>query len=217
MRFDEVVKIIIRATFDQVMNCLRYNLYCLDPPTITSGMLDAYGIHNYVTKTSFWKTVEEMVKKYNNTVLFKGEFGAFRFVFSHVIEEVYKVEGTDIYVDVLDCSNIKCDVVPRSHALYVYIEGEYNNRVILRLNVVTLLKLAIYENPYFRDCLEQFVQDPFSMDKIVEIAQCSYSILTKHRSIFDAIFGQRHKDLEHIIRRSPLLKKYANIFLQAGH
>uniref|UniRef100_A0A7J2U3V5 Uncharacterized protein n=1 Tax=Ignisphaera aggregans TaxID=334771 RepID=A0A7J2U3V5_9CREN len=211
VKIAEAVEIIIRGVYDQVMNCVRHDLHCLDPPCLTSGMLDLYKIHNYSTKINFWKAVEEIVRRYNNVELFKSRFGLFRLVFHHGIEEVYRVNGANIYVDVLDCDTAKCSVTPRSHVLRIYLEGVYNNRVILRMNIVTLIKIAIYENPYFRDCVENFAQNPFEQQTVFSLAQCTLAILFKHKSIFDLLFTKMPKDINEIVKRSPILKKYIGV------
>jgi len=211
VKIADVVKVVIRAIYDQVMNCVKFDLHCLDPPCLTSGMLDSYGLHNYSTKMNFWKTVEEIARKYNNIELFKSKFGLFRLVFHHTIEEVYRVDGTSIYVDMLDCDIVKCSTTPRSHILRIYLEGVYGDRVILRINVVTLAKMAIYENPYFKDCLENFTQNPFQQQSVFTLTQCVLVILYRHKSIFDLLFVKRPKDVSEIIKRSPLVKKYVGV------
>jgi len=211
VKIADVVKVVIRAIYDQVMNCVKFDLHCLDPPCLTSGMLDSYRLHNYSTKMNFWKTVEEIARKYNNIELFKSKFGLFRLVFHHTIEEVYRVDGTSVYVDMLDCDIVKCSTTPRSHALRIYLEGVYGDRVILRINVVTLAKMAIYENPYFKDCLENFAQNPFQQQSVFTLVQCVLVILYRHKSIFDLLFVKRPKDVSEIIKRSPLVKKYVGV------
>jgi hypothetical protein len=208
MKLIDVVRIIIKAIYDQVTNCLRYNLHCMDPPCITSGMLDRFGLHNYSSKMSFWKAVEEIIEKYNNVELFKSRFGLFRLAFHHDIEEVYRISGTDVYIDVLDCDIVKCDITPRSHVLRVYLEGMYGNRITLRINIIMLIKMAIYENPYFRECLEGFVQNPFQQQTITTLLQCILAILYKHKSIFDMLFVKRPKDVNEVLKKSSLLRRY---------
>jgi len=208
MKVLDVVKLIIRATYDQVMNCIRYYLHCLDPPSTTSGMLDRYGLDTYAKKLSFWKTVDNIISKYNNVELFKGKFGDFRLVMVHAIEEAYKVENSDIYIDPLDCSYIKCTATPRSHTLRIYLEGIYSERVILRINIVTLLKLAITENPYFRECFEEFVENPTSTEVIMKLANCSLSVLSKHKSLYEILFNKHTKNVLDILKRSPIARRY---------
>jgi hypothetical protein len=208
MKILDVAKIIIRTTYDQVMNCVRYYLHCLDPPSTTSGMLDRYGLDTYAKKLSFWRSVDTIISKYNNVKLFKGKFGDFKLVMVHAIEEVYKVENSDIYVDPLDCNYLKCVATPRSHTLRIYLEGVYSERVILRINIVTLLKIAISENPYFRECLEEFVENPVSVDVIMKLANCSLSVLSKHRSIYEMLFNKHAKNVLDVLKHSPIVWKY---------
>ncbi|MEM1645602.1 MAG: hypothetical protein QXL96_07020 [Ignisphaera sp.] len=208
MKVLDAVKIIISSTYAQTLNCIRYDLHCLDPPSITSGMLDRYGIETYAKKLSFWKIVDTIISRYNNLTLFKGRFGVFKLVLNHDIEEVFKVENSDIYVDSLDCNYLSCVATPRSHTLRIYLEGMYGERVILRMNIVTLLKLAIVENPYFRECLDEFVANPLSIETITRLANCSLGILAKHKSIYELLFSKHTKNAKDILKYSPLLKKY---------
>ncbi|MEM1526780.1 MAG: hypothetical protein QW775_03580 [Ignisphaera sp.] len=208
MKVLDVVKIIINSTYVQTLNCIRYDLHCLDPPSVTSGMLDRYGIETYAKKLSFWKTVDIIISKYNNIALFKGRFGVFELSLNHDIEEVYKVENSDIYVDSLDCNYLNCVATPRSHTLRIYLEGMYGERVILRINIVTLLKLAIVENPYFRECLDEFVVNPLSLETITRLANCALGILSKHKSIYELLFSKHAKNATDVLKHSPFLKKY---------
>lgn len=207
MKIDEVMVIVVRAVSDQVSNCLRYNLNCLDPPCITSGQLDGYGLRNYSSKASFWRAVDSIVSRYNGITVFRGRFGVFKLLLVHSIEEVYRVENTPIYVDSLDCEYVNCTTVPKTHSLRIYLEGSYSNRVIFRMNIVTLLKLAIAENPYFKECLERFAENPFDRGRLIHIASCSLSVLSKHRSIYDVLFNRYPKDITEVLRRVPALRR----------
>lgn len=211
MRLSDVVRIIVRATYDQVLNCVRYDLHCLDPPILTSGMLDHYGFNNYAKKLSFWKTVDIVISKYNGIVLFKGRFGLFKLILSHDIEEVYRVENSNIYLDALDCNYLRCITTPRSHTLRVYLEGTYGERTILRINIVMLLKIAVMENPYFRECLEEFASNPLIVETILRMANCAMSVITRHRSIYELLFDRHTKDVLDVLKHSPLLRKYLSI------
>lgn len=211
MKLIDAVRIIIHATYSQTLNCIKYNLHCLDPPSVVSGMLDHYGLDNYTKKLSFWKAVDTIVSKYNGVVIFKSRFGLFKLVINHSIEEVYRVENSDIYLDILDCSYMKCVATPRSHTLRIYLEGEYSKRVILRMNIITLLKIAIYENPYFRECLEEFVADPLSPKAMLKIANCAMDVVARHRNIYGLLFSRHAKDAVEALRYSPLLKKYLDV------
>jgi len=210
MKIQEAIGIIIRSTYDQVLNCLRYELHCLDPPSVTSGMLDKYGVESYAKKLSFWRTVDNIISRYDNTVLFKGKFGVFRLAIVHEIEEVYRVENEDIYVDPLDCDYLSCSATPRSHSLRIYLEGVYSERVILRINIITLLKMAVAEAPYYRECLEEFVEDPLSLGKVLKLANCSLSVLTRHRAIYDILFNKKPGSGLDILRHSPILRRYVS-------
>lgn len=200
--------IIVKAICDQVSNCLRYNLNCLDPPCITSGQLDVYGLKNYSTKASFWRNVDLIASKYNGITIFRGRFGVFKLFLNHGIENAYKIENTSVYVDPLDCEYVSCVGIPKTHSLRVYLEGSYSDRVILRINIVTLLKLAVIENPYFRDCLERFAEDPFNEKSLIHIASCSLSVLSKHRSIYDILFNRYPKSISDALKRIPILRSY---------
>lgn len=202
--------LVVKAINNQVSNCLRYNLNCLDPPCITSGQLDVYGLRNYSTKASFWRSIDSIASKYNGITIFKGRFGVFKLFLVHSIENAYKIENTSIYVDPLDCEYVNCIGVPKIHSLRLYLEGSYSNRVILRMNIVTLLKLAITENPYFKECLERFAEEPFNEKRIVHIAGCSLGILSKHRSIYDILFNRYPKSISDALRRIPILKGFAS-------
>lgn len=208
MKLTNVIKLVIRLIYDQVLNCIRYDLHCLDPPIVTSGMLDKYGLDNYAKKLSFWKTVETIVSKYNGIILFKGKFGLFKLVLNHNVEEVHRIEGSDVYIDSLDCNYVKCTITPRSHTLRIYLEGVYGERVILRMNIITLLKIAIAENPYFRECLDEFVADPLEYKAIMRISNCALSIITKHKNIYDILFNKHARDITDILKYSSILKKY---------
>lgn len=208
MKTSDVARIIIKAVYDQVLNCIRYDLHCLDPPCITSGMLEKYGFNSYVRKMSFWRSIDEIAARFNNIVVFKGKFGLFKLILSHDVEEVYRIEDGDVYVDVLDCNYIKCSITPRSHVLRIYLEGVYGGRVILRINLVTLLKMAIAENPYFRECLDKFVGNPLEPRSILYVAQCALSIITRHRSIYKLLFDKRSANTLDILRHSPILREY---------
>ncbi|MEM1720626.1 MAG: hypothetical protein QXD57_03055 [Ignisphaera sp.] len=208
MKMLDAIIIIIQSIYEQVLNCLRYDLHCMDPPIITSGLLDKYGIDKYPKKLSFWKIIDYIISRYNEVVIFRSRFGLFKLYLSHDIEEIYRIENSDIYVDALDCNYIKCTMVPRSHVLRIYLEGMYNERVVLRINIVTLLKLAIVENPYFRECLEDFVSDPMSLTSIMKIVNCSTSIIMKHKNIYNLLFNKHLKTALDVIKYSPLLRKY---------
>jgi len=216
VKIPDVAKIIIKGFYDQVMNCVKYNLHCLDPPCLTAGMLDQYGISNYSAKTSFWKAVDNIISKYNGVEIFRSRFGSFKLVFYHNIEEIYRIENSNIYVDVLDCDIVECDITPRSHVLRIYLEGEYSNRVVLRINVVTLAKLAVFENPYFKDCLELFAIDPFSLSSIISLTKCIAVTLHRHQSIFSILFNRKPKDVVDIVKRSPLIKKFVDVHTVFG-
>lgn len=212
MKVADAVKIIVKGFYDQVMNCVKYNLRCLDPPCLTSGMLDAYGIHNYSAKTSFWRVVENIVDRYNGVEIFRSRFGSFKIALHHDIEETYRIENTNIYIDLLDCDIGNCSITPRSHVLRIYLEGAYSNRVVLRINVVTLAKLAIFENPYFKDCLETFASDPFSPASINTLAKCIAATLYKHQSIYDILFAKKPKSVVDIVKQSPLIRRFTDIY-----
>ncbi len=206
MKLNEIVILLIKAITNQVDNCLKYNLNCLDPPCITSGQLNVYGLKNYSTKASFWRNIDSIASRYNGITIFKGRFGVFKLFLVHSIEEVYRVENTLIYVDPLDCEYVNCIAVPRTHSLRIYLEGSYSSRVILKVNIVTLLKLAITENPYFKECLERFAEEPFSKERVIHIASCSLSVLSKHRSIYDVVFNRYPKNISEVLRHIPILK-----------
>lgn len=208
VKLSDVLMIVIRSTYDQVLNCLRYDLHCMDPPILTSGMLDRYGLNNYAKKISFWKSIDNIISRYNEVILYKSRFGLFKIILSHCVEEVYKIENSDVYIDTLDCNYAKCATIPRSHVLRVYLEGYYNERIILRINIITLLKLAVSENPYFRECLEDFVSNPLSFQSTTKIMNCSLSIIEKHRNLYDLLFNKQTKDILDIVRHSPIVKKY---------
>ncbi|ADM28610.1 hypothetical protein Igag_1813 [Ignisphaera aggregans DSM 17230] len=207
MNIKNIVQIIIRGIYDQTMNCITYDLHCLDPPSLTSGMLDFYGIKSFSSKNSFWKNIDIFIGRYNNSIIYRGRFGEFKIVLDHSIDEIFRIENTNIYVDALDCESLNCKPVPRSHILRVYLEGRYSNRIILKINIVTLLRMAINENPYFGKCLEEFIQNPFEVKNILHIASCSMLVLSKHRSIYDILFNRTPKNIAEILRHSPLLRK----------
>lgn len=206
LKLNKIVAIVVKAIDNQVGNCLRYNLHCLDPPCITSGQLDSYGLKNYSAKASFWRAVDSVASRYNGVVIFRGRFGVFKLLLIHNIEEVYRIENTMVYVDPLDCEYLNCTAIPKTHSLRIYIEGSYSNRVIFRMNIVTLLKLAITENPYFKDCLERFAEKPFSEENILHIASCSLGVLSKHRSIYDILFNRYPRNIAEALRHIPILR-----------
>uniref|UniRef100_A0A7C5XGK1 Uncharacterized protein n=1 Tax=Ignisphaera aggregans TaxID=334771 RepID=A0A7C5XGK1_9CREN len=206
MKVYDAITLIIKAVNDQVSNCLRYNLNCLDPPCITSGQLDSYGLKSYSSKASFWRAIESIVSKYNGVVVFRGRFGVFKLLIVHSIEESYRIENTSIYVDSLDCEYVNCSIVPKTHSLRIYLEGSYSDRVIFRMNIITLLKLAISENPYFRECLERFSEEPFKESNIIHIASCSLGVLSKHRIIYDILFNRYPKNIIEVLRHIPVLR-----------
>ncbi|MEL9940876.1 MAG: hypothetical protein QXH86_07670 [Ignisphaera sp.] len=212
MKVSDVVKIAARGVYDQTINCVKYNLRCLDPPCLTSGMLDSYGLHNYSAKTSFWRAVENIISKYNGVEIYRSKFGSFKLFLHHGIEEAYRIENTNIYVDALDCDLVNCGITPRSHVLRVYLEGAYSDRVVLKINVVTMAKIAISENPYFKDCLEVFASDPLSPASILTLTKCIAATLYRHQRIYEILFAKKPRSAMDIIRQSPLIRRFADIY-----
>lgn len=211
MELKKVVQYIVRGIRDQVNNCVDLNLHCLDPPSITSGLLDSYGLRSYSAKAGFWRGVDLLISRYSPLHIFKSRFGNFYLVLNHTIEEVYRVEGAEAYVDRLDCDYVECTTIPRSHVMRTYLEGYYDNRVVLRMNLVCVLKIALSENPYFRRCLDSFAENPFSPTSMCNIAKCVLALLYKHRTLYALLFRKELKSFAEVARFSPLLKRILSV------
>ena len=202
---NNVVRIIVCALRDQVRNCLKYGLRCLDPPVLTSGMLRRYGIKSDHTIVNFWHRVQTIVSRFEHLEIYRSRHMVFALYMQHSLEDAYKLVDLDIYVDPIDCEHRQCLVAPHSHVLRIYFVGNYSN-LNLKINVISLLKLVSVKEPRFLTCLDRLAQDPLSEDNIIRVSLCVLSILNKYRTFLARFIEKVPNTLTNLINLSPLLR-----------
>jgi len=206
MNINEVLKMVIRSLVDQAKACIEYDLKCIDPPVLTSGMLRYYGIHSDHTIASFWKTLDKLIAMYKDLELYRSKYMNFKFVLQHRVDDAYRIANTNIYVDPIDCSTRKCVVAPHTHVLKIYIKGFYEDKAIVELNVIGILKIVLHYEPILIECLSKFVENPFSTNSVLKLVNCIYNIVLRHREVLSELLDTIPTSLDSFIKRSPLLR-----------
>ncbi len=206
MELKDVLRIVVRAVYEQSLTCIEHGLLCLDPPVLTSGMLKRYGIRSDHVILNFWKAVDRIITTHRTVPIYRSRYIDFEIQFQHRIEEVYKLSDLGMYVDPAECMERNCIAVPHAHVLKVYLEGKYGGYLALRLNVVTLIKIVSHYEPKFMLCLHDFSENPLSLDKLVKFAECVYSLFTRHRSMLQNLLDRLPESFEGFLNLSPLLR-----------
>ena len=201
-----LTKIVARGVADQALKCVEYGLRCLDPPALTSGMLKRYGVHSEHTILSFWRALDRILEKVRNLTIYKSKYMDFNLVLTHSLEDVYLVKDLGIYVDPVDCEDRECVAVPHTHVLKIYLVGSYEGTPRIRINVVNLLSIVIAREPEFRKCLENLVEDPTSVRRVVEIARCVYILLRKYNNVLARLMDRVPDRFSSFVNISPFLR-----------
>ncbi len=206
MDLELIANIIARAVRDQVKVCIEYDLKCIDPPALTSGMLKRYGIRSDHAIVGFWRKLVKVLSRCGRVRIYQSKYMAFDLVFIHSVEDVYRLVDEDAYVDPIDCEHRRCVVAPHSHTLRIYLEGMYGTRLDLKLNLISVLRIVLAREPRFVYCLDKYVQSPISSESIVKMAMCILSLATKYRNALVRVLDKVPSNIETLAMLSPVLR-----------
>ncbi len=203
----DIVRIVVRGLLDQTRLCIDLDLKCIDPPTLTSGMLRRYGVSSDHVVLNFWNKLSKILEKSNRFEIYRSRCISVNLVLIHRLSKVRKLVEHDAYVDPLDCIDKVCVVAPHSHVLKTYLEYRCCTGLRIRWNLVSLLRLVASRDPSFLECVESFAQDPTSIDRVLNIAQCVLRLLNTYRRPLMHVFDRIPSNLQELVKVSPFLRK----------
>ncbi len=204
-----LIKMVARGIVDQSVKCVEVGAKCIDPPSLTSGMLRRYGLHSEHTILNFWRNLDKLISRFGRICIYRSRHMDFYLTMLHRLEEVYYAHDIDMYVDPLDCEEHECTSAPHTHTLKVYIEGRYGDRTEISLNLVYLLSIAIARDREFKRCLEDFASNPTSVPSIVRIARCVHRLMMENRGVLERILEKVPEDIGSFFNLSPVLRRLA--------
>ncbi len=191
--------------------CTSLGLRCVDVPIVTTGLLEAVGAGQYKVRR-FWAHA----KRSNGAtiVLYKYRKTTFRVRLEHREGPLYEVnwEGVRVPLDPEEVSEVRrrgleVEFAPKSHMLFLYLEGLHEDKLVLSIGAPRLL-LLLYQSPETRKLVEQLV------DCVVNAAwgriDCMESValrLVRAWTPLGIVLPRVPLSLEDLFKVSPLFRR----------
>lgn len=197
--------------------CHVLGMRCVDVPMVTSGLLEAVGAGQYRVRR-FWSHARQSSGL--AVPLYKYRKTEFRLRLEHREGPLYEVRWQSARVP-LDPEEVpearrrglEIEFAPRSHMLFLYLEGLHEGRLVLSIGVPRLL-LLLYRSPSTRGLVERLV------DCVVSSAwgraSCMEEValrIVKSWGPLGIVLPRVPLDARELLNVSPLLRR----LLSQGH
>ncbi len=200
----------IEAAKRVVIGCLELGLDCRDVPAVTSRLLYDIGCYQYRVRR-FWSLARKLTPV--EATLYR--WGSLRFVLRvvHVIGPLHEVVYNGVHLPVdedelgkVEREGFEIEFAPKSHQLFVHLEGVHGERVILNLNVVRLLVLAALSSSRgvvreFLDCIKEA-----AWGRVECLLPQALRLVSRWRGVLSFILPHTPRGEEDLERVSPLLR-----------
>jgi len=204
--------LILRGIDNQCVTCARFNLWCIDPPALTSGMIKRFaGLSDHAIET-FWKFVDSTLRPKLPIKIFKIDDVIFLLAMEHMKTHIRYSRKYNVYLDDIDCfinEDLECIEVPISHVMKVYLVGSYGEEVKIKLNVVFILKTLYKYSPRLYNNLMNSIKSLIynGTSSISDLISCIIKILMRYRGILRELVGPLPLNKKAILNSSPVLRK----------
>ena len=191
----DYLQLILDGIKMQVSLCSKLNLWCVDPPALTSGIIRSISKMSDHAIENFWKYIETNLVAKTPLEIFKVNGIKVLLILQHMKTHVEYSRKYGIYLDELDCyvskSGLECIKVPSTHVLKIYIIGTYNDEVRFKLNAIYILKtLQKIEPKTFNELMDAIKgvinRDIKSLKTLLRIITIT---VNKHKNILTEILG----------------------------
>jgi len=214
----DYVKLIIKGIERQTLLCTKHNLWCIDPPALTSGMIRSmYKMSDHAIE-NFWRYVEEYLVSKTPIEIFKINGIKVLITLQHMKTHVEFSKRYGIYLDELDCyvcrGGLECIKVPSTHVLKIYIIGIYNDELRFKLNAIYVLKILRKVEPKsfneLMKALRNIVDESFLY--LGNLLKVVTTTINRHKGILTEILGPKITRMglnnsNKLMHHSPILRK----------
>ena len=198
------IEVLVKAIQELVNCCYSERVRCTDPPVASTGFLYSLGFHQYLIR-SFWSGLP--LGTYN-VPLYKWLNTNFSLEVEHVISSVNEIECGNLIVplDELDARMKATIFTPRSHLLYIRINGEIEGNAI-RLNVIRLAKLIeTYEPGWVNSLLDSISKAYGDPSMLVDLEYKVLEEIRKRELLLSFILPRIPRSVDDLYKLVPIIR-----------
>jgi len=214
----DYLQLILDGIKMQVSLCSKLNLWCIDPPALTSGIIRSINKMSDHAIENFWKYIETNLVAKTPLEIFKVNGIKVLLILQHMKTHVEYSRKYGIYLDELDCyvgkSGLECIKVPSTHVLKIYIIGTYNDEVRFKLNAIYILKTLQKIEPKIFNELMDSIKGVINRDikSLKTLLKTITITVNKHKNILTEILGPEiahisTNDYDKLLHYSHILRK----------
>jgi hypothetical protein len=113
----------------------------------------------------------------------------------------------DVYVDFIDCKEVKCIEYPKGNKLYLYVEGSVEGSFV-KINSILLLKKLFEMKPKCYNAIMDLVLNLWKKNPIAILndIKCLFNIMDSYKDVMSVMLPKTPKNVKELLFVSPVIR-----------